>query len=314
MRVLDGEFHHIADDQLKTRHRAAHARLRQIEQLHGGGGRGHCNERRFHCARTREQLDDSGGDDPERAFGADENMTQIVAGVVLLELRKKVHDAAISQHNLEPQHEIARNTVGHGTRAARIGGKISADGAAAFGSQRKRKQAVDCHCGLLRFRQHHAGFAGHCVRSRIDFPNFVEPRQRKDQLAIEGDLAANQPGVAALRHQRGLGLVGQLEDCLHLTDRTGPQQHRRAAMVEATAFDKKRFKGSGIGDRISVADDCCKARQKIGRRRAAQLFVHVGLPSRRRGPPETIVDRLTQTIGRHFHYRDALCPGSVQRA
>src|SRR5262245_56853996 len=46
-------------------------------------------------------------------------------------------------------------------------------------------------------------------------------------------------------------------------------------MVETSALDQKRLKRSGIGDRVFVADDGSKARQKIGRRRAAQLFVHI---------------------------------------
>src|SRR4029079_9565936 len=46
-------------------------------------------------------------------------------------------------------------------------------------------------------------------------------------------------------------------------------------MVQTSAFDEKRFKRSRIGDRVFVADDGRKTRQKIGRGRATQLFVHV---------------------------------------
>src|SRR5215813_5654714 len=45
-------------------------------------------------------------------------------------------------------------------------------------------------------------------------------------------------------------------------------------MVETSALDQERFKRGSIGDRVFVADDDGKARQKIGRGRAAQLFVH----------------------------------------
>ena len=47
-------------------------------------------------------------------------------------------------------------------------------------------------------------------------------------------------------------------------------------MVEAAAFNQKWLKHSRIGDRVFVADDGCKARQQIGRGRAAKLFVHSG--------------------------------------
>src|SRR5215475_11108233 len=46
-------------------------------------------------------------------------------------------------------------------------------------------------------------------------------------------------------------------------------------MVETSALDQKRFKGSRIGDRVLVADDRGKARQKVRRGRATQLFVHI---------------------------------------
>ena len=50
------------------------------------------------------------------------------------------------------------------------------------------------------------------------FANSVEPCQRQDELAVERDLSADEPGVATLGHQRGLGLVGQFEDRLHFAN------------------------------------------------------------------------------------------------
>ena len=74
------------DHQLEAGDRAADARLRQVEQLHRGGRRGHADEGGLHRARARKQLEHRGGDDAERAFGADEDVAQVVAGVVLLQL------------------------------------------------------------------------------------------------------------------------------------------------------------------------------------------------------------------------------------
>ncbi len=267
--VLERELDDVAHDQLEARHRAADARLRLVEQLHGGGWGGHADEGRLHRARAREQLDHRGGDDAERAFGADEDMPQVVAGVVLLQLRQQVHDAAVGQHHLDPHHQVARDAVGDCAGAAGIGGEIAADRAAALRAKRKRKQPVDRRRGVLRFRQHDAGFAGHRVRCGIHFADLVEARERKDKFAVERDLPADQAGIAALRDQRRLGLVRELEDRLHLGDRAGTQQHRRAAMIDAAAFDQIRLERSRIGDCVSVADDGRKARQQVGRGRAS---------------------------------------------
>ena len=46
-------------------------------------------------ARVREQFQRRGGDDPERALGADEEVLQVVAGVVLAQLRERVDDAPV---------------------------------------------------------------------------------------------------------------------------------------------------------------------------------------------------------------------------
>ena len=191
--MLERELDHVADDQLEARHRAADARLRQIEQLQRGGRRGHADERGFHRARAREQLQHRGGDDAERAFGADENLAQVVAGVVLLQLREKIHDAAVGQHDLEPEHEIARDAVGQRAGAAGIGREIAADGAAAFRAERERKQPVDRGRRLLRFGQHDAGLAGHRVRCGIDLADPVEPREREDHSPSKGICPPTRP-------------------------------------------------------------------------------------------------------------------------
>ena len=221
-------------------------------------------------------LQHRGGDDAERAFGADEDVAQVVAGVVLLQLRQQVHDAAVGQHHLEPEHQIARDAVGDRAGAAGIGGEIAADGAAAFRAERQRKQPVDRRRRILRFRQHDAGFA--VIVFDAASTSRILSRRVSDRISSPSkrDLPADQPGVAALRDQRRLGLVRELEDRLHLGDRAGPQQHRRAAMIDAAAFDQIRLERSRVGDRVFVADDGRKARQQVGRGRACVScsFIH----------------------------------------
>src|SRR6185312_4390389 len=103
----------------------------------------------------------------------------------------------------------------------------------------------------------------------IDLAYLVEAREREEELAVERDLTADQPGVAALRDQWRLGLVRELEDRLDLGDRAGMQQHRRASTVNAAAFNQIRLKRSGIGNCVSVTDNGREARQQVGRGRAS---------------------------------------------
>src|SRR6516165_4867944 len=95
--------------------------------------------------------------------------------------------------------------------AAGIGGEIAADGAGAFGGQELRIEPVDRGSGLARALQGDAGLAGDGVGGRIDFADAVEPVEREDDLIVMRDLAADQSGIAALRYDRGSGVVGKLE-------------------------------------------------------------------------------------------------------
>ena len=199
-----------AADQLEARRGAVGALLHEMEERQRRVRRRHPDERGLDGLRRGKQLQHRGGDDTERAFGADEEVLEIVAGVVLLELVEKVQHATIRQHDFDTHHEVAGDAIGERVGAAGIGGEIAADGAAALGAQRQRKQAVGVGGRLLRLRQHHARLAGHGVRRDIDLADAVEPGQRQHHLAVERDLAADEPGIAALGHDRGRGGIGEL--------------------------------------------------------------------------------------------------------
>ena len=92
---------------------------------------------------ARHQPQHRGGDDAERAFGADEQVLEIVAGVVLLELVEIVQHAAVGQHHFDAERMRARDAMGERGGAAGIGREIAADGAGAFRGQQLRIEPVD---------------------------------------------------------------------------------------------------------------------------------------------------------------------------
>ena len=77
----------------------------------------------------------SRGDDAERAFGADEEIAQVVAGIVFFQLRQAVENTPVGQHHFQPERHLARHAIGERGGAAGIGGEIAADGAASFRAQ-----------------------------------------------------------------------------------------------------------------------------------------------------------------------------------
>src|SRR5215468_6870859 len=139
--------------QLAARNGAVGTLLHQTEQLNRGLRRRHTDEGGLHRRERRKQLEHCGRNYTERAFSTDEQVFQVVAGVVLLELVERVQNAPVCQHHFEADHKVTRDTVSEGGGAARIGGQIASDRAAAFGGERDRKQTVSRRCLLLRLRE-----------------------------------------------------------------------------------------------------------------------------------------------------------------
>ncbi len=87
------------------------------------------------AARHREQPQHGRGDDAERSLRTDEELLQVVAGIVLHEAAQAVPDLAGRQHHLQPEHQAPRVAVGEHRRAAGIGGDVAADAAGALATR-----------------------------------------------------------------------------------------------------------------------------------------------------------------------------------
>ncbi len=118
-------------------HRAAGPAMRSQR-----AGSRHADPCRGDAARLRKQLQAGRGDDSQRAFAADHQALEVVAGVVLAQWRQRRDHAAIGQHHFDAQRQVAHHSVAQDGGAAGIGGKVAADLAAAFGSQAQREQAL----------------------------------------------------------------------------------------------------------------------------------------------------------------------------
>ena len=86
-------------------------RAHVAEQRHAGGRRVDADPRGLAGGRLGEQAQHRGRDDAERALGADEQLLHVVAGVVLAQAAQAVPDAAVGQHHLQPEHQVARVAV-----------------------------------------------------------------------------------------------------------------------------------------------------------------------------------------------------------
>ena len=93
---------------------------------------------------------------------------------------------------------------------------------------------------LLCLREHQSRLDRHGVRGQIDVAHAVEPLQRDHDLMarLERDLSADQPGIAALRHDLRPGLVGKFQDRRDFFRAAGLQHERRLAAIAVAPFDE----------------------------------------------------------------------------
>jgi hypothetical protein len=141
--VLEGEGHAQAAHQLEGLDRAAGLVLGLGQQgdgvvRRGDGGDGHAAR-----GQQRIELEAGGGDDPQRALGPDQQVLEVVAGVVLAQALEAVPDLAAGQHRLDPQDLVAHDAVAQHGRAAGVGRGQAADRARALRGQAQREAAVD---------------------------------------------------------------------------------------------------------------------------------------------------------------------------
>ena len=124
--------------QLDARHRDAgldgldHGVDRALEAVEGAGRGDH----RFgNAVEAQRDL----GDDAQRAFGADEQLHQVVARARLARAAAEPHDAAVGDHDLQRQHVLAHGAVAHGVGAGGAGAGHAADRGVGAGIDREEQ-------------------------------------------------------------------------------------------------------------------------------------------------------------------------------
>ena len=126
----------------------------------------------------------------EGALGADEQVFQVVAGIVLAQRRKPVPGTAVRQHRFEAERELAGVAVAQHRGAAGVGREIAADLARSLGAEAQREHPVIVLGDPLQVGQNASGIDGHGVVEGVDGTHFVHPRQIDDHFAISDTAAA----------------------------------------------------------------------------------------------------------------------------
>ena len=115
--------------------------VRRLERDDGG----------FAFGRHWQKLEARSRYDAECALRTDQQIAQIVPGVVLFQPSQPVPDAPVGEHRLEPKRQIPRIAVGEHGRASGVCREHAADHGAAFRGEAQREQAVGFLRGILGF-------------------------------------------------------------------------------------------------------------------------------------------------------------------
>jgi hypothetical protein len=211
------------------------------------------------CRRARRGLgiepQHRGGDHAERAFGAEEKLLQVVAGVVLAQAAQPVPYPAVGQHDFEPEHLLARIAVAQHVDAAGVGGKVAADLATALGGERKREEAACVFGGALHGGEHAARFDGGRVVQDIERADAVHAGEGKHDLAARarGHRAADEAGVAALRHDGDVLPRAKRHHLRHFLRRRRPHHAFRRGGILLAPVGVVRFRVLGRSEHICRA-------------------------------------------------------------
>ena len=248
---------------LKARQARAQAFLRQHQQGHGVFQRGHGGPGGELRGRLRVQLHGGGGDDAKCPFAANEQIAQVVTGVVLAQAREAVPDFALRGDHFHTQAQFARVAVAHDLRAAGIGGQVAADGAAAFGTQAQREQKASLLRRRLQVLQHTTGFHGDGRIARVHRTHGAHALQAQHNLraAVVGGGTHHEAGVATLRHDAGTCRSAGLDHVGHLLRAAGAHHGQcRAAHTFAPVLLPRAQVSRGVvmGEDVGVADDAAQ--------------------------------------------------------
>jgi hypothetical protein len=243
----------------------AERRLQRVEGGDGLAGTGDAEQRGGVCGRLRKQLQRGGGDQPELALGADEQVLHVQAAGVLAQRGQRVQQLPVRQYHLQPQRQLAHGAEAQHGEAAGVGGQVAADLAAAFAGQRQREQQPGAGRRRLHRRQRAAGLDGDGLVGRVEGANAVQPPQRDDQLpaaAVRRRRAAGG-GVAALRHDGDVVGGAEAHQRCHFVT-AGRQCHRqRRAVVAAAVVGNEGRDVVRRGQQVGGADNGGQRRKQI---------------------------------------------------
>ena len=124
----------------------------------------------------------------------------------------QANDRAIGQRHFHAEHIVARHAVFQTARSARIRGDVAAN--AAFGAAGRVRRIIkpELFDRVLELLRDHARLHDRHKIERIDLPDAVHSRQRKDDAAARRDTSAHISEARSARRHRQVVPMSETQD------------------------------------------------------------------------------------------------------
>ncbi len=251
------------------------ARLASREQRERLFGRGHGAQRRLAHRERGVEAQARRGDQAERALGADEQVAQRVAAVVLADAAQVVEHTAVGQHDLEAEHELARVAVADRADAARVGADRAADGRRALRAEGEREEPARPRRRLLH-GLHRAPRLGHqrhsgCVHP-ADAVHALERDDHRGRPLRERRRPAREAGAPARGHHGEAEPGAAAQARRGLLGRAGAQHRDGRPLVGAAPVH-------GVGRDLVLAAQHVRGREEVREAVERAHFPHIVAPA-----------------------------------
>ncbi|KAI3488765.1 hypothetical protein L1887_47106 [Cichorium endivia] len=156
--------------------------------------------------------DGDAGDEADSALGADEELLEVKAGVVLAQRRERVHDGAVRQHHLEAEHGAVQAAVAEEAQAAGIGSDVASDVTRALGTEVERHHVTLLANVVVEALEDAACVAYERAGHLVERADLVEAAELDDDLIEYRYTATDKTRVASLRHDGDVLRMAVLHD------------------------------------------------------------------------------------------------------
>ncbi|MNQ74013.1 hypothetical protein D3C85_887610 [compost metagenome] len=204
----------------------------------------------------RRAIQAHGGLDHEAqgAFGADEQLAQVVAGGVLDQVAVQLEDLALAGDHLEAGDPVAGHAVADHLDATGVGADVAADLAGACRGEVHRVVEALLLGEVLQLLGDHAGLAARGAVEGVEVENLVHVVEGHDHFAVGGDGGGGQAGTAARGYQGDLALIGPAHDGLHFLDGLREDDGQRIGLELLGPVLAEGVQGRGIGEHLAGFD------------------------------------------------------------